>query len=352
MFNYSHGGDIYSFEDTEILDFSANINPFGMSESIKSAIIKAVNNCDIYPDSFCRKLRSAISVLEGLSYDYIFCSNGAADIIYRLVLGLKPKRALLAVPSFTEYESALKTVDCDIEYFYMHEDKEFKLDRGFLDHLTDEIDIMFLCNPNNPTGHITDKALLEEIISICEQKNIIAVVDECFIDFLDNSKEYSLKNCVEKYKNIVVLKAFTKLYAMAGVRLGYCFTANENIMKLLYSSGQPWAVSQIAQQAGIAAASEYDFVKNTIKIIASERERLKIQLIKSGFKVYNSKANFIFFKSDNTSLKEDFLKHKILIRSCENYKGLEKGYYRIAVKSPNENDVFINILRKIGEANG
>lgn len=350
MYNYSHGGDIYSLGTSEILDFSANINPFGINKEVKAAMIKSVNNCDIYPDPFCRELRDAISRLEDIPAEYIFCSNGAADIIYRLVIGLKPNKALLAVPSFTEYEEALKTVDCEIKYFYMNEDEGFQLNRNFLTQLTQDVDIIFLCNPNNPTGHIIDKSLLEEIIVICEQKDIFVVIDECFIDFIEDSKMYSVKDAVNSYNNIILLKAFTKLHALAGVRLGYCFTSSTNIMNKLYSSGQPWAVSYIAQQAGIAATLEDEYVKNSLEIINVERERLKSVLNKLGYKVYNSKANFIFFKSNaGVDLKEILLKDKILIRSCENYKGLSKGYYRIAVKSPLENDVLINTLMKRNE---
>lgn len=348
MYSYTHGGDIYSL-GKDVLDFSANTNPFGLPQGVKEAMIQAVDGCDIYPDPYCRGLKEAISMWEGIASEYIFCSNGAADIIYRIA-GLKPKKALLAVPSFTEYEEALKSVDCEIEYYYMRKEKGFQLDNSFIEKLSPAIDMIFLCSPNNPTGHVIERELLEKIISICEQNGTNIVVDECFVDFLENSQNYTVKGFIQKYKNLIVLKAFTKLFSMAGVRLGYCFTSNEKIMKQLYLSGQPWAVSYLAQQAGIAATREPEYVKKSVKNICSERERLKDALIKIGYHVYDSKANFIFFQTnEDLDLKESLLYDKILIRNCENYRGLTKGYYRIAVKSPHENDRLINSLMKRNE---
>ncbi|NDL68348.1 pyridoxal phosphate-dependent aminotransferase [Anaerotalea alkaliphila] len=344
---YTHGGDIFSLNEKGILDFSANINPFGLPQGVREAIIRAVDDCNIYPDPFCGELKGAIARLEGVAQEYLFCSNGAADLIYRLVSAVKPKRALLAVPSFTEYESALKNCGCRIEYFYMREEEEFTLTRRFLDHLTDEIDMVFLCNPNNPTGHVIEHPLLIEIVSVCRRKGILAVIDECFTDFLENSERHSLKKDISENKNVVILKAFTKLYAMAGIRLGYCISSDESIMERLYTAGQPWAVSHLAQCAGVAAAGEDEYLKRSLSLIRGERERLKNALTGQGFTVFDSRANFIFFKThDGIDLKEYLLTKKILIRSCENYQGLAKGYYRIAVRKPDDNDCFINSLRK------
>ena len=348
MYKYTHGGDIYSCDNTKLLDFSANINPLGLPKSVKEAIVENAENCDIYPDPLCRKLRRAISHLEEIPAENIYCGNGAADILFRLAISLKPEKALLAVPSFSEYEEALKSVGCKIEYHYMKNEDNFFLTEGFLGQISPDIDIVFLCNPNNPTGHLIEKGLLKRIIDKCYQVNTIVVIDECFIDFLPNSYEHTAKNGIFKYDNLIVLKAFTKMYAMAGVRLGYCLCNNADILDSLYRNGQPWNVSTIAQKAGIAATKEKDYVRNSIEIIEQQRQRLQQSLTNMGCQTYDSKANFIFFRYNSEhNLKEELLKNHILIRSCENYQRLNKEYYRIAVRMPTENDVIINSLKEL-----
>jgi len=347
MYKYSHGGDIYSLGNKKVLDFSANINPFGLPAGVREAIINAAENADIYPDPLCEKLRSAISKMDGIPAENIFCGNGAADILYRIAAGLKPKKALLLAPSFSEYEAALVCAGCEISYAYADSDESFRLTEKFLQMLPGSFDIVCLGNPNNPTGHPIDKDLLDHLLAICERHGIIALIDECFIDFMNDSLERTVKNAVFQYKNLIVLKAFTKLFAMAGVRLGYCFCGNKALLEDLYHAGQPWGVSSIAQSAGIAATRENDYLATSLPVIRSECERLKNAMADMGFRVFDSQANFIFFKAgDKTDLKEDMLRDSILIRSCGDYRGLSAEYYRIAVKTPAENDILLKCLEK------
>jgi len=352
MYTYTHGGDIYAFESKKILDFSANTNPLGLPDSVKKAMAEAIESSDIYPDPFCRELRAAISRMEGIPNENIFCSNGAADILWRLAAGLKPKTALLPVPSFSEYEEALNSVGCEIEYFYMREAEEFRLTEKFIERLSPDVQVTILCNPNNPTGHTIPKELLGEILAVCGKNGTIVVMDECFMDFLPDAENLTTKAGIERYKNLIVLKAFTKLYAMAGVRLGYSFCGNKNTLKRLYGGGQPWPVSTIAQRAGAAAAGDKKYVADSLDMIGRERKRLQKTLTDIGCKVYDSQANYLFFRASgeiagkNIDLKEALIENDILIRSCENYRGLSKGYYRIAVKTPEENDILIECLDK------
>ncbi|WP_250228072.1 threonine-phosphate decarboxylase CobD [Anaeropeptidivorans aminofermentans] len=346
---YAHGGDIESYRrkyGKKPLDFSANINPLGLNRAVKEAILQELDNLPPYPDPFCRSLREKTASYENIKEAYILFGNGAADLIFRIALVAKPKKALLLAPTFSEYEQALQTVDCAIEYYFLKEDKEFSLDEDIVDRLND-IDILFLCNPNNPTGIAEEKESVLKILKKCKEKNIILVLDECFNDFLEEPEKYSLKDELAYFDNLIILKSFTKFFAMAGIRLGYLLTSNREVLEKLYYSAQPWAVSTIAQVAGIASLSDIAYIEKTKTVIKEERAYLKKELSDIGFKVYPSMANYIFFSSEMKDLNKLAEKEGILIRSCGNYRGLSEDYYRIAVRSREENEALIEAFKEI-----
>lgn len=351
MKQLSHGGDIYSKRDIPkdkmIIDFSANVNPLGMPIAVKRAIIDSIDDFSNYPDPLCRDLINEISKHENIPAEYIVCGNGSADIIYRIAAALKPKMTLLPAPTFSEYEESVKTESSSIKYHFLLEKNQFNLDQSIFDKITSDIDIMFLCNPNNPTGILTEKEMVLKIAAQCKANKVVLVVDECFIEFLENSQEYSIVDKLDAFDNVIVLKAFTKIYAMAGIRLGYGICSNTDIIDRLYKAGQPWNVSVIAQKSGIAAIRQTEYVKQTKSIITKNREYLMSELSLLGLKVFESKANYILFKSKNRLLHQDLEKYGILVRTCSNYKGLDDSYFRIAVKSKEDNEYLIKSLKKI-----
>lgn len=356
MANLIHGGDIYSAKEKgieDVLDFSANINPKGLPERVKQAIIDGIGSCVNYPDPLCRELTSAISDFEGIDREYIICGNGAADIIFRFALALKPKKALVLAPTFAEYEIALDTVECETVHFELREEEDFQVKEKYLEELDSSYDVIFLCNPNNPTGQLISKVLLEKVLKICVEKNIIMVLDECFIEFVENDEQYTMKSYIEKCKNLFILKAFTKSYAMPGLRLGYGLSSHKELLRKITDMGQPWAVSVPAQIAGVQALKEKEYLEESLKEIRIERQYLVAELNKLGIKNYNPAANYIFIKIDETSryeistFKDKLLKKGIIIRDCSNYIGLREGYYRIAVKSHHANERLIDALKSI-----
>ncbi len=341
---YQHGGDIYS--NNVKLDFSANINPFGMPYAVKEAASNAIENCVHYPDAYCRELTKSISIKETIKQEYILCGNGAADLIFRFVLAKSPKKALLLAPSFSEYETALNTINCYITYHVLQEECGYCLTEQILNEITEEIDVIILCNPNNPTGILIEKDLLYKIVSQCQKTNTFLFLDECFLDFVQNGEKISLKEQINYNKNIMILKAFTKMYGMAGLRLGYCICSDTTLIKKMRSVNQSWAVSIPAQAAGIAALKETEFVQKTIKLIQQEKQYLLLELKNIGICCYASSANYIFFKAEK-GYYEMLLKKGILIRSCHNYRGLSDGYYRIAIKTHEQNKILIEALKEV-----
>lgn len=338
-----HGGDIYTHKG--VIDFSANINPLGIPENVIKAAENGIRDSVHYPDVSYYALRTAIAEQENLLSNEILCGNGAADVIFSLIRAINPKKALILAPTFAEYETALKTVCCEIRYYDLKEKEEFKAQKNILEYITEELDIVFLCNPNNPTGQLTDKGLLKQITEQCKKTGTYVVIDECFNDFLENGEAYTMKEELENNSYLVLLKAFTKLYAMPGLRLGYCMSSNCALLDKIKESTQPWNISIPAEQAGIAALKEKQYVQKTKSLIKKEKEYLQQEMKAMGYKLYGSKANYIFFRGTDT-LYEDCLNENLLIRDCSNYRGLEKGYYRIAVKSHEDNVKMIECLRK------
>ena len=271
-----HGGDIYSEEiqnqmtkeGRKFLDFSANINPLGMPLGVRRAITEALDKAEHYPDPECRKLKKALAEYHGTAIDTLICGNGGADLIYRLVYAVNPGHALLTAPTFLEYEEALKQVGTKVHLYEMPAD--YRVRDDIKKQMTEEIDIMFLCNPNNPTGILVEQELLLEILEQAAEKQILLVLDECFLDFT-GQEERSLIQKIKDYKNLFILKSFTKMYAMPGIRLGYGISGNRLLLKKMEAAGQCWGVSVLASEAGVAALGEREYKEKSIALVREER---------------------------------------------------------------------------------
>ena len=356
-----HGGDWASYEieyGKAPLDFSMNVNPLGMSEKVKKAIAEAAETAERYPDPECRKLRDAIAEAEGVSADRIFCGAGAADVIYRLAKAAKhgeEPRLLITAPTFSEYEEAFASEGWHVERWLLKEEEDFAVGEDLaaaIEAVNREADggadILILCEPNNPTGIATDRAVLERILAACEKSGTTLVIDECFNGFLDDPEGHTLKGYLEEHKNLIILKAFTKLYGMAGVRLGYCLCAEAETAERLAKAGPPWNVSSLAQAAGIAALDDTEHASEGMKIVKEERQWLKEQLLELGFGRVYGEANYLLFKGAE-GLDEKLRGRGILIRNCDNYHGLGEGWFRIAVRSRDDNQTLIEAMRSVME---
>lgn len=346
----SHGGDIYdeNGKAMEILDFSASINPLGMPSAARRALVENAENYDSYPDPKCRELRQALAKRHCLRAENIVCGNGAADIIYRLILSQKPKRALIIAPTFGEYERALRLYDCVVENFLLAESNQFVITQDILSHITSLLDMLVLCSPNNPTGLPIERELLIKIAEKCAENGVLLMVDECFNEFLERPEDYSFVGFLKFFKCAVVLKAFTKSYAMAGLRLGYALSANREIIDGIDGALQSWSVSTPAEKCGVAALGEVDFLQKTRSLIAKERNFLAAGLAALGVVIFPSKANFLLFKTDDFALAEKLFDRNVLIRSCADFVGLGEGFYRIAVRTRAENARLLAEIAAVG----
>lgn len=337
-----HGGNIYKY-DHRVYDFSANLNPQGMPEVARKALIDSIDDYENYPDPDCRELKAVISRFHGVSEDLICCGNGAADIIFRIAMAFRPASALIVAPAFSEYAEALEMAGSSISYLDLKEEDGFHAPKDLGDRVSG-YDMVFICNPANPTGIPVDRNVILSMATACAVGGGRLVVDECFAEFLENEKSYYVLNDIENLSKVIVLKSFTKLFSMAGLRLGYCICSDREDCDAIDDTMQTWPVSTAAAKAGAAAMAAYK--GDAPAVVAPERNRLKSGLEELGFKVYDSEANYVFFKSD-FPLDEPLQSKGILIRNCANYHGLCQGYYRIAVRTAEENSFLLEALRNI-----
>ena len=342
MERYEHGGDIYRNPGVT-LDFSVNINPFGMPYEVCRALAARVDEYARYPDPHCRELCSAIARHEAVPEDWVLCGNGAADLIYRLCFAIRPRRALIPSPTFSEYEKALAQVGCHVTSCVLKAENGFALTDDILEVIVPGIDVLFLCHPNNPTGLLIPAGLFERILSRSRETGTTVIVDECFLEFTDGS---SAKRHLEDIPGLVVLKAFTKMYAMAGLRLGYLLTTDKALRSRINAAAQCWSVSVPAQLAGVAALSCEGWQDKTHRLVAEERRFLAAGLIALGITVFPGDANFLLLRCD-APLYELLLPKGILIRPCENFRGLDRTYFRVGVKTRAENSFLIQILKEV-----
>ena len=352
MNNTQHGGNIYKkakelgIPENQILDFSANINPLGLPDHVREAMIGAVDGTVNYPDPDCQELVAAISRTDKVREEDIVCGNGGADMLYRLAYGLKPGKVLLPVPSFAEYEEALEAAGSELIYYRM--DRDFRIREDILDAINEGIDLVVLCNPNNPTGLLVERELTGQILKKVKEVGARFLMDECFLDICRRGEDYSMIPLVRDYPQLIILKSFTKMYAIPGVRLGYMICSDPEVTKALRYAGQAWPVSYIAQKAGLAALSRPDYRQSVIDLVEEELEYMKEELKKLPLEFYDGAANYIFFRAPGiTDLDRRLERRGILIRNCSNYVNLGQDYWRIAVKTREENQTLIRALTDV-----
>ncbi len=345
--SYGHGGDVYRHD--VLLDFSANVNPLGTPPEVIEAVRDAAGRLAPYPDPYCGELRERLASLHGVDAADILCGNGAAELIFQFALALRPRRALLPVPSFSEYESALRAVGCETEFYALRRENGFAVTEEILRHITPETDALLLCTPNNPTGVAVDWKLLLKLLDRCRETGTWLLLDECFLDLTDPDSAYSLIPELQENDRALVLRAFTKLYGMAGARLGYAVCRNRAFALEMCRMVQPWNVSTTAQAAGLAALGCTEFVSRTKRLIAEEKKYLLDELRALGISVLPGKANYLML-SGVPGLCDALLEKRILIRNCSNYRGLGEGDCRIAVRTHAENERLIAAMREICHA--
>jgi threonine-phosphate decarboxylase len=334
---YQHGGNIYEIglrKRSSILDFSANINPLGIPAEIERLLSRQLKKLVHYPDPAAHQVIAKLARYWRIKEENILVGNGSTELIYLILGAFRPATITLPVPSFTEYERAALISKCQVRFLRLIEEKDFH----FNPHCVKKSDMLFLCNPNNPTGNLMISSRLD-LGAILAKK---IVVDEAFMDFVREENRHTLIPQAAKSRKLIVLRTLTKLFALPGLRIGY-LVAHRDTIRTLKKYQMPWSVNVLAQAAAERALTEDAFRKRSKQLIEKEREFLyeRLSQIKR-LKPYPSAANFILVKINqrhltSAMLKEQLLKKGILIRDCGNFRGLNKKFVRITVRTHQQN---------------
>ncbi len=351
----AHGGNLkeaaekFNISESEIIDFSANINFVGPPPDIYSKIRKEIEAITRYPEPDSTSLKKLLAEKYGGKADNYVLGNGAVELIYILTRILDLNKGLVLAPTFSEYEKALKAEEIEVNYHYISTDHSFKLNINRLKKdLTGDIDIFFLCNPNNPTGKFITRDKIKELLLHNKKKDIFTVIDEAFVDFLE--QKITSLSFLKDFDKLFILRSLTKFYAVPGLRLGYGI-ANKEIIKKINKAKDPWNVNSLAQKAGELILEQKRYDKLTKKAIYREKIFLYQELKKfKNLRVYYPNANYIFIDLTDSNysgseLYNQLAERSILIRNCSNYKGLDDNFIRVAVKSREENKILLKALK-------
>jgi len=351
-----HGGNIwqfarqYGFDPREVLDFSSNASPLPLPAEARDLACGVLEDLRYYPDREYLELRTALAGYTGCPVDWIMAGNGATELLYLVARSLRPGRVLLPVPSFGDYERAFYVTGCRPEYFYLAEEAEFRLDvEAFIDRLQQGFEMTILCNPNNPTGRLIPRSELLAVIEGAARTGTMVLVDETFVEFAPEPNEASVVKELQRYDNLMVLRALTKFFGVPGLRLGYLL-ANPGLLEKLFPYREPWTVNALACALGPFLLAHDGFVKRTREWIMTERPFMfeGLKNIKK-LKTYESAASFFLLKSldekwDAGMLQAVLAAEKILIRDAGSFVSLDNRFFRLAIKDRQSNEKLIQAL--------
>lgn len=349
MNTFEHGGNIHKIlrespKNNTILDFSANINPLGPPDWLRPLISSQLESLQHYPDPENTKFLEAISAYTKIDRQCIVIGNGTTELLYAYLRSLSCRRAIIPVPSYVDYVRAAEVAGVSVEYFQLLEEEDFVLDLKSLSKLIQPQDLIIIASPNNPTGKTVNRD--ELLACIKDYPESFFLIDEAFLEFVDDAKTLG-----SEASNILTLNSMTKFYGVPGLRIGYGLVSAP-LAERIKENLPPWTVNSLAQAVGTKSLQDGLYQQTTREVCRTLRKELssKLQQINQ-LKVYSSQANYLFIKiiedGDLTRLAEHCLTNGIMIRRCDNYKGLDEAssFFRVAVRTKLENGRLVEVLQ-------
>jgi len=359
---YFHGGNVWELSDKykipvdQLIDFSISTNPLGAPETAIESIRENLNLIKHYPNPDPEWLLEVLAKSTGVEPNNIVLGNGSTELIYLFneVFLESEYEAIIPVPSFSEYKAAIERFGGNMTFLTCTSSKNFQLNVEELEStISKKTRIIFLCNPNSPTGVLYEKADLMRIIKFAAERNVFVFLDEDYIDFVDDGKRYSMAEYVNEYNNLFVLRSLTKFFGLAGVRIGFGI-GSPSLVKFLKKAKMPWSVNSLAMFATAAAVKDADFIKRSRILVSNSRREMR-EMFKSipWLKVYPSETNFLLIEITrgdltSTQLRDGLAKRGLLIRDCKDFDGLNDRFFRVTVRRPEENKKLIEQIKSIG----
>lgn len=355
-----HGSDIekiseyYHIDQNSITNFAGNVNPLGLSPSVKEAVAAHVDLFSSYPDRDYKSLRNTIAEYCDVPADFILPGNGSSELISLLIETRAPKHTLILGPTYSEYSRELSFSGSTQDYYHLQEAEDFELDvEDLCRTLLNGYDFLILCNPNNPTSSAILKDEMRALLSFCANRDIFVMIDETYVEFAPSVQEVTAVPYTKDFSNLMVLRGVSKFYAAPGMRFGYGITGNKEFLSQMKEKQIPWSLNSLGAYAGEQMFQDASYIRQTRALILTERDRMFLELKKmSSFKVYFPYGNFILvkiLKPEVTSFDvfEACIKEGLMIRDCSSFQCLDGEFIRFCIMKPEDNNRLLKVLKTI-----
>ena len=360
--NSLHGGDLdeisrlYNIKKSDILNFSGNVNPLGLPTSVKTAIKDNLDAIIGYPDVSYLQLKQAISEYTNINHKYISVGNGSTELISTFIKVVKPQNSIVISPAYSEYIREINLVGGKVQMFPLKEEDNYILNIDNLTKgLTNDIDLLVICNPNNPTGTYITANEIRQLLIHCQKNHTYLMIDETYVEFSDLSKNISAMSLIEEFNNLYIIRGTSKFFAIPGLRLGYSACSNSKILEQINLSKDPWSVNTLAEISGKVMFVDTDFITKSYTFINSERKRMYNELTKfKNIKVYDTQSNFFLCKLlrddiTSTTIFKKLIDNNILIRDASNFPYLGDKYLRFCILDEASNTLLLKLLKELIE---
>ena len=349
---FAAGYNVFTLQTYSVGERARDFRPLGeLSEAVRQKLCDHLDVICRYPDRAYTSLRQTIGTYCGANPAHIVVGNGSTELISLLISQRAPKKALVLGPTYSEYARELSLVGGSMEYYHLREADDFVLDiDDFLSHVTGEVDMVILCNPNNPTSSAIPREDMERIIAQCQKQSVFVMIDETYVEFAPDVQAVSAVSLVPSYDNFMVIRGVSKFFAAPGLRFGYGITSNQTFLSALLTHQNPWSLNSIGAFAGEEMLKDTDYIQRTRALVSKERAKMLARLAESStYKTYPAYANFILARIQKEGVTsfdvfEKTIHQKLMIRDCSSFQELEGEYIRFCVMDPADNDRLMDCL--------
>ncbi len=349
--DHFHGSDLekieqfYGIKKESITSFSANVNPLGISPALRKTLAERIDAITTYPDRDYVSLRACIADYVGTDLENIIVGNGSTELISLFINAEHPKKALVIGPTYSEYEREISLGGGTTLYYPLREEDGFRLHTAdFISHLKDDINLLVLCNPNNPTSTCISNKSMRLILDACLQHGIYVMVDETYVEFAEQMEQITSVPLTHYYNNLVILRGTSKFFAAPGLRLGYAITGNRDLVKTINTRKNPWTINSLAAIAGEIMFRDEDYIQETKRLISTERRRMyELFSAREDLQVYEPSGNFMLVKIlrqdlSSQDLFDRTIRKGMMIRDCSTFPFLDDKFIRFCFMQPEMND--------------